>query len=202
MKRLLLLLLMPCFVQAQSDASLPAAVGELSWRSMPTVAREHTGTIQISKGGITFEHSGKVVKGTIELDMRSIKSLNTESGASAKDFEERMRSADFFSTADFPNATISFVGKRYDLNPFEKNRFGITLSVTVKGNSDTLNLPATITMSDKGKLILKATVPMNRAKQDTQQASVFSFMSLKDEVVANELEIIITIDIKAAGSGC
>lgn len=192
-------MLLPCFVQAQSGAPLPATIGELTWRSMPTVAREHTGSIQILKGEISFEHNGRVVKGDIELDMKSIKSLNSESKSAAKDFEDQMSSSNFFSTEDFPKATISFAGTRFDLVPFQQTRFGLSVLVTLKSNTETMNLPATVIIDEKGILTLKASVPLNRTKQGVQQASVFSLISLKDEVAANELEIIITIDLKAAG---
>lgn len=199
MKKLLLLLLIPCFVQAQSDSLLSAPMGELTWRSMPTVAREHTGSIQISKGGITFEFNGKIVRGDIELDMKSVKNFNAESNVSAKGFEDKMSSAKFLATEEFPKATISFVGTRYDFNPFNQTTFGLTVLLTVKGSTERMNLPATIRIDDKGILTLKTIVPLNRTKEDVQQASVFSFISLRDEVAANDLEIIITIDLKAAG---
>ncbi len=174
-------------------------VGELSWRSMPTLAKEHTGSIQILKAGFSMNEEGKLVKGDFVLDMRSITCHNGESKELAKDFENHLKSSDFFWTEKFHEAKVSFIGSWYGFNPIESNQYSLTVLLQFKDDARTLYIPAKIVVNENGVLEIKTKLSVDRKHQKTTQTSSASFISSKDEIIVDELEISILIDLRAIG---
>lgn len=197
MKRLLFFLLLPCLVQAQSNTPVTNIVGELSWKSLPTIVNAYTGSIQISRGVVGFEQEGRIVKGELQLDTKSLKRKKTEAKSSIEDIQLRAKQKNSLMPENSSTATIRFIGVRYDLCNADPSRFGLALSFVMNDQTETINLPATLGIDKEGYLTLKAFIPMSESKKN-EQSSIFTFISLENETT-KEIEIVITIDLKTAG---
>ena len=191
---------MPYLAIAQAPNTIPDVkpIGELLWRSMPTIAKEHTGSVKILKAGVTFEESGRLVKGDFVLDMKSISCQHAGSKELIQDFENHLKSSDFFWTDKFPEAKVSFIGSWYSFNPIESNQYSLAVLLQVKGDTKTMYLPARVVIDENGMLEIRTKLSVDRNLK-TNHTSNASFLSSKDEIIVDELEISIRIDLKAIG---
>jgi polyisoprenoid-binding protein YceI len=154
----------------------------LNWEGKK-VTGQHNGNVKLADGTLTVD-GNKLTGGTFEFDMNSITSLDlTDAGYNAK-FIGHMKSEDFFNTAKFP--TSKFVITK--VTPKGGNNFDITGNMTIKGISNAVTFPATVTMAGntvtaEGKAVL------DRTKYDIKYGSKSFFENIGDKAIYDDFTV-------------
>ncbi len=154
----------------------------LNWEGKK-VTGQHNGNVKFTDGTLTVD-GNKLTGGTFEFDMNSITSLDlTDAGYNAK-FIGHMKSEDFFNTTKYP--TSKFVITK--VTPKGGTNFDITGNMTIKGISNAVTFPATVTMSGNtvtanGKAVL------DRTKYDIKYGSKSFFENIGDKAIYDDFTI-------------
>lgn len=149
---------------------------------------EHNGNIQLSKGEIQVDNES-ITTGYIDIDMASIKDLDMPPSDGGKDLEEHLKSNDFFATDKFPMA-------RFEITKSEKIKdartggpnFDITGNLTIKGTTNSLSFPATITFNENG-IQAKAKFKFDRTKWNIHYNSGKVFSDVGDGAISDAIAI-------------
>jgi len=168
----------------------------VAWRGFKTyVQDEHLGTVNVQEG--TFEIAeGKLVGGTITMDMTSI--ICTDIGNERKRgyLERHLKSQDFFFVDSFPTAVFEIVEV---LDPSEATKYStVTGNLTLRGTTNSITFPAEISVGESGVKFMAPTFSIDRtlwgAKfHDRDDATIAE--SLKDDLIDHSIEL--TIKVKA-----
>jgi len=217
MKKLALMAALGLFVAScNSDKAAEATTGEaqevtangaaetvaldsgstVAWRGFKTyVQSEHLGTVNVQEG--TFEVAdGKLVGGTITIDMNSITCTDLEDEGKRGYLEGHLKSQDFFFVDSFPTAVFEIVEV---LEPSEANKFStVTGNLTLRGTTNSITFPAEISAGESGVKFMAPTFSIDRtlwgAKfHDRDDATIAE--SLKDDLIDHSIEL--TIKVKA-----
>ncbi len=147
------------------------------------VTGQHTGAIAISSGEIITE--GKVAKqGSFEIDVNSITVTDiTDKDGNAK-LVGHLKSDDFFATEKFPKAAF-VIGS---ISPKSGNEYTVKGKLTIKGITNDIEFPATIT-NDGKQVLANAKIIVDRSKFDIRFRSKSFFENLGDKVIYDEFEL-------------
>src|SRR5690242_14887822 len=146
-KLIIVLLLLPaiCFSQTERRFEASTSESKVIWEGKNFGgAGSHEGTLQISSGYLLLKNS-EVIKGDFELDMKSIRNTDQRDEKGRRDLEEHLRSDDFFSVAQFPKAFFSIT--KVVPVALKPNQYTITGFLGIKGITNVITFPATITLS-------------------------------------------------------
>ena len=217
MKKLALMAVLGLFVAScNSDKAAEATTGEaqevtangsgetvaldsgstVAWRGFKTyVQSEHLGTVNLQEG--TFEVAdGKLVGGTITIDMNSITCTDLEDEGKRGYLEGHLKSQDFFFVDSFPTAVFEIVEV---LDPSEATKYStVTGNLTLRGTTNSITFPAEISVGESGVKFMAPTFSIDRtlwgAKfHDREDATIAE--SLKDDLIDHSIEL--TIKVKA-----
>jgi len=175
--------------------SIDAAKSIVEWKGTKPTG-EHIGTINLQQGKIIVK-DGNLVAGKFTLDMTSIVNKDLTDAEWNKKLVDHLNSADFFSTAQFPESTFEITGtKPYDGAVVEGSAqptHWITGNLTIKGISKSITFPASIQMDNT---MFMATTPqfvIDRTEWNIQYQSRKFFDDLKDKFIYDEIGLKITI---------
>ena len=217
MKKLALMAALGLFVAScNSDKAAEATTGEaqevtangagetvaldsgstVAWRGFKTyVQSEHLGTVNVQEG--TFEVAdGKLVGGTITIDMNSITCTDLEDEGKRGYLEGHLKSQDFFFVDSFPTAVFEIVEV---LDPSEATKYStVTGNLTLRGTTNSITFPADVVVVEEGVKFMAPTFSIDRtlwgAKfHDRDDATIAE--SLKDDLIDHSIEL--TIKVKA-----
>ncbi|MEL0026530.1 MAG: YceI family protein, partial [Schleiferiaceae bacterium] len=204
MKKLALMAALGLFVAScNSDKAAEATTGEaqevtangagetvaldsgstVAWRGFKTyVQSEHLGTVNVQEG--TFEVAdGKLVGGTITIDMNSITNTDIEDEGKRGYLEGHLKSQDFFFVDSFPTAVFEIVEV---LDPSEATKYStVTGNLTIRGTTNSITFPADVVVGEEGVKFMAPTFSIDRtlwgAKfNDRDDATIAE--SLKDDL--------------------
>lgn len=159
---------------------------KLTWTARK-VTGQHTGNISVNKGSLSLDNN--VLKsGSFELDTRTITNTDlTDPAANAK-LIGHLKSDDFFAVEKHPAAGFVITS----VTPKGGNDYDIAGKLTIKGITNDINFPATITV-DKGKLTAKANLKVDRTKYDIKFRSKSFFENLGDKVIYDDFDLDIAL---------
>ncbi|MGA0196896.1 MAG: YceI family protein [Schleiferiaceae bacterium] len=168
----------------------------VAWRGFKTyVQSEHLGTVNVHEG--TFEVAdGKLVGGTITIDMNSISCTDIEDEGKRGSLEGHLKSQDFFFVDSFPTAVFEIVEV---LDPSEATKYStVTGNLTLRGTTNSITFPADVVAGEEGVKFMAPTFSIDRtlwgAKyHDREDVSIAE--SLKDKLIDHSIEL--TIKVKA-----
>jgi len=138
------------------------------------------GTLKIQSGNLSVDIDGVLVAGTATADMQSIIVTETGIRGGLNGLAGDLVSDRFFDVATYP--TASFIMKEIS----EMNRKGeavIMGDLTIKGISQTVQVPATFSMINNKKIILDADMTFDRTKFSITFGSGNFFSDLGDKVI-------------------
>ncbi len=161
----------------------------LTWTGKK-VTGQHTGTIAIASGELTAE--GKIIKdGTFEIDLNSLAVSDIKDPKDNSKLVGHLKSEDFFAVSKYPKANfvIGFI------SPKSGNDYTIKGKLTIKGKTNEIEFPATIT-NDGKSITATAKIIVNRAKYDIRYGSKSFFDNLGDKVIYDDFEL----DLKLVAS--
>ena len=188
MKKLLLLLLLPCWLQAQQTTPISLEKSVLNWEGKPLVGTGHTGTIQFKSGFIATNESGKITGGEFVLDMLTIKNTDIKEENSARDLETHLGSDDFFSVEKFPLASFTIISALPSLLFPDQDLYMVKGMVTIKGISHAISFPAKIVRKN-GILETTAKFSIDRTKWGIQYQSPSVLSTVQDGLISDEITI-------------
>lgn len=153
----------------------------------------HYGTISLTNGEL-FMAENEDIKGFFEIDMHSIQTLDMKADNGGTDLTNHLKSDDFFSVDQYSTARFEILdGKKIKDAPLGKANYEITGNLTIKGITNPIKFPATISMED-GTLKASAKFKFDRTKWNIRYNSGRFFDDVGDGAISDgigmEIEII------------
>ena len=165
-----------------SNFKVNAAKSSLKWFASK-VTGKHDGQIKLTSG--TLNTNGKMVTGgSFEIDMNSITCRDIEDKETNGNFIGHMKSADFFDAGNHKTASFEI----QKVVPKSGNEFEVTGKMTIKGISNEISFPATITNTGK-EIRAKAKITLDRTKWDIRYGSGKFFEGLGDKIIHDDFVI-------------
>jgi polyisoprenoid-binding protein YceI len=162
---------------------------KIFWRGKK-VAYRHYGTINLA-GAKLFVKDGQLTGGKVELDMNSIVDLDLTDPAKNAELVGHLKSDDFFSVAQHPNAVLEIVS----VAPGENGMSNLAANLTIKGITHQIAFPVKVSVS-ADKLTAKALFSIDRAKWDVRFNSGSFFENLGDKLILDDIDF--SLDLVAA----
>ncbi|PIR45079.1 MAG: lipid-binding protein [Candidatus Vogelbacteria bacterium CG10_big_fil_rev_8_21_14_0_10_51_16] len=151
----------------------------LTWRGSKPFVDNYTdaGTVAVSGGSFTV--AGGLAVGEVTLDMATIVATETFIGKN-DGLTAHLKTVDFFDVEQFPTAT--FLLSALVLQAEDTNSYLAEGSLTMKGISQQISFPATISLSDNTAHVL-ATTTLDRTLWDIRFGSGKFFENLADNTI-------------------
>jgi len=147
------------------------------------VTGQHTGTIGISSGELIGE--GKSIKeGSFEIDVNSLTVTDIADPGSNAKLVGHLKADDFFGVSKFPKATFAISS----ISPKSGNDYTVKGKLTIKGKTNDIEFPATIT-NDGKKVTANAKIVVDRTKFDIRYGSKTFFENIGDKAISDEFEL-------------
>ena len=155
---------------------------QLNWYASK-VTGKHNGTVNLASGSV--ESDGKtIIGGSFDIDMTSIlvKDIPADNEMNGK-LLGHLKSDDFFSVDKHKTA-------RFEIMKVVPNgkEFQVAGKMTIKGITNEISFPATISTSDKG-VTAKAKITLDRTKWDVRYGSNKFFEGLADKAIHDDFVI-------------
>ncbi len=171
-----------------SSFKVNAAKSSMKWFASK-VTGKHDGQIKLTSG--TLNTNGKMVTGgSFEIDMNSMTCRDIEDKETNGKFLGHLKSPDFFDAGNHKTASFEI----QKVVPKSGNEFEVTGKMTIKGISNEISFPATITNTGK-EIRAKAKITLDRTKWDIRYGSGKFFEGLGDKIIHDDF--VIDLDLVA-----
>jgi polyisoprenoid-binding protein YceI len=171
-----------------STYKVNTAKTSLKWYASK-VTGKHDGTINLANGTLTT--NGKsLTGGNFEIDMNTIVCKDLTDKETNGKLIGHLKSDDFFSVEKHKTAKFEIM----KVVPKAGNEYTIAGKMTIKGITEEISFPATITTTDK-EVKAKAKITLDRTKWDIRYGSGKFFEGLGDKVINDDF--IIDLDLVA-----
>lgn len=159
------------------------------------VTGKHNGTVLLRSGSIEAT-GGRLTGGAFVVDMTSIKNDDLKDADYNAKLVGHLKSDDFFSVEKHPTATfkITSVAPVKDVEAGKPN-YTVNGDLTIKGITNRISFPATVTMSG-GQVTALGTITVDRAKFDVKYGSNSFFDNLGDKAISNDILINVSVVAK------
>lgn len=164
---------------------IAVAQSNIDWTGRK-VTGSHYGTIALKQGTLTVS-DGKLTGGAFIVDTTSIKVLDVTDPATNAQFTGHLASADFFSSAQYPEA---------DFEITSVNNHHIAGNLTIKGITRPVGFDASLnitgdTLTASGKIVI------DRTQFGIRYRSGNFFRNLGDTLIYNDFDLNVNITAKA-----
>jgi len=169
----------PLAAEFDGEYLVQSEESQITWEGRKPFVEKYvdSGTLVIKNGSFVVADGG--VSGEIVLDMTTIAAVKTMVGKPG-DLTNHLKSDDFFAVEKFPTATFN-LEKLEVLNEggavYQANG-----SLTVKGITNPIAFPATITLSENTARVV-ATISLDRTLWDVRYGSGKFFEDLADSTI-------------------
>ena len=170
--------------------SVSVADSNVEWKGYK-VTGEHSGTIEVKSGDLTFGNNGSLTGGTIVIDMASIKCTDLE-GEWAGKLEGHLKSADFFGVENYPTAKLVITKVAPKGTPGD---YKVTGDLTIKETTKEVRFYAHLNENDSG-LTATADLKIDRTDFDVRYGSGSFFDNLGDKTIYDEFDL--KVNLRAA----
>jgi len=171
-------------VNGQQRMSADTAKTKLNWLG-EKVTGQHTGTIKLQSGWITFSDN-KIVSGEFLINMASLK--DDESNAR---LEGHLKSDDFFSVGKFPVSKLVLKGS----DSFEKGSAVVRGELTIKGVTKPVEFKAAMQKKDDGTWFY-SNIVIDRTNYSIKYGSGSFFDNLGDKTIYDEFKLKVALNVK------
>lgn len=141
------------------------------------VGGEHTGNLKVKSGSFSVEN-GMVTKGEFVVDMTSLTCTDLKDAGSNQSLVGHLKSADFFDTGKFPEATLVIASSAKADGDFYEAKG----TLTIKGISQPYTFRYAFRVDD-GLFVAMSNMQVDRAKFNVQYGSESFFKNLGDKVI-------------------
>src|SRR5690606_23346661 len=156
---------------------------QIEWAGGKIAGGGHTGTIDL-EDGLVYAENGKVTLGKFVIDMNTIASTDLTDETRKADLEAHLKGTaegkenDFFNVTEFPVATFELVTVKEDST--------IVGNLTMKGKTNSIEFPATVTVTDNEITINSAEFDIDRTKWGVNFNSGSVFGDLAKESIIKD----------------
>ena len=169
--------------------SISAEDSNVAWKGYK-VTGEHTGTIKVKSGDLTFGENGALTGGKIVIDMTSIKVTDLE-GEWAGKLEGHLKSGDFFGVEKFPTAELVITKVAAKGTPGD---YKVTGNLTIKETTKEIRFYAHLDETG-GNINATADIKIDRSDFDVRYGSGSFFDNLGDKTIYDEFDL--SVNLKA-----
>lgn len=155
------------------------------------VTGAHNGIIAIQSGELKF-NNGKLAGGSFVIDTTKIEILDVKDPATNAQFAGHLASDDFFSSEQFPEASLKITA----VEAKTAIRHAITGDLTIKGITHPIQFDLDISMQ-ADNLIAAAKLSVERTKYNMKFRSGNFFQNLGDTLIYNEFELQVNLTAQA-----
>ena len=171
-------------LNAQKKLTADAGKTQLQWLG-EKVTGQHTGTINLKSGWLTWENN-KITSGEFIIDMTSLK----DSESNAK-LETHLKSDDFFGVQKFPTSKLTITGS----TSFDKGTATVTGNLTIKENTNPVEFRAAMKKEADG-LWFYTNIPIDRTKYNVRFGSGTFFDNLGDKTIFDDFKLRVNLLVK------
>ena len=168
---------------AVGNYTISTSSSELSWIGKEITTKIHTGTIDIQNGNLEID-SDSLITGQVSMNMSTINVTDLE-GRSKEYLEKHLKSGDFFSITDHPNAILNFKSKKYHS---KDNKITFDGQLSIKSITHPITFEAFL---EEGSSLInaKASFSFDRTKYDVKFRSGSFFTDLGDKLILDDISI-------------
>ena len=155
----------------------------INWTATKAIGNGHTGNAKLTNGTLKIK-DGKLVGGSIELDMNSIAPTDLEGEKKAK-LESHLKTNDFFEVEKFPTGNFEIAS----VTPVSDNpdiTHNITGNLSMKGISKSVTIPANIAIAENEISAVTPNFTINRTDWGIQYNSGI-LGTAKDKIINDEV---------------
>ena len=162
--------------------SLDLLKSNLSWVGKEITTKTHTGTIDIKSGNIKVGNDGDI-SGEVLLEMKTIIVTDLE-GRSKEYLEGHLKSEDFFSVLEHPEAKLTFKNNSEILN----NKITFDGELTIKSLSEKVEFEVLLSKGSPN-IHADASLTFDRTKFDVRYRSGLFFSDLGDKLILDNIDV-------------
>jgi len=166
----------------------------VAWRGFKSyVASEHVGTIGVQEGTFAVLE-GKVVGGSITIDMNAIVNTDLEDEGKNAYLVGHLKSQDFFFVDSFATSVFEIVEVKDAAA--EGTNSVVVGNLTLRGVTNSIEFPANIAVSEGSVSFAAPTFSIDRTKwgvkfHDSEDATIAE--SLKEDLIDHSIELTISV---------
>lgn len=180
--------------EGSTSYTVDAGNSIVNWRGSKA-AYDHHGTIDITAGSLAVA-DGKLVAGSFEIDMTSIKDLDLEDAEKNGKLVGHLMSDDFFNAEAYPTSTLAIT----KVAPVEGNNYMVSGNLTIRDKTHQITFPAKIEVA-ADQVSAKAMFSIDRSKWDVKFNSGTFFVDMAaDKIISDEIDFSIDLVATPAGS--
>ncbi|MCS6904636.1 MAG: YceI family protein [Bacteroidia bacterium] len=149
----------------------------------------HEGSLNFSSGEMKVENYS-IKGGKFEIDMNSLTCTDIKDKSLNQKLINHLRSDDFFSIEKYPKAIFEII--QVVPNPRAEaagNNYLVKGKLTIKGITQEIEFPATITFKDKGGITAFGDLKLDRTRWNIRYGSGKFFDNLGDKLIYDEFSV-------------
>lgn len=180
-------------VPTEGAVTYVVSEGAVAWAAQKAIGGGHEGEINIESGEFQV-NQGRVLSGKIVLDMSSTHVTDLEDAGQRNELETHLKSADFFNVKQFGKGTFVIDEVLPSNNP-DFNQV-ISGQLTLKGKSNTVNIPVKITINGNELSAISPPFEINRTNWGINFRSG-ALGTTKDKLIKDGVMLAFKIKAKA-----
>lgn len=179
-----LIILITTGLFAQSHHHIKSDQAKIKWTGKK-VGGSHWGYIKLKEGHLDMKDH-KITGGSFTIDMKSISNVDVESKKYNKKLVDHLRSDDFFSVKDYPEATLKIT----ESSDFENNEATVKGDLTIKGITKPIKFKV---KHEDHKLV--GNIVIDRSKYNVRYGSKSFFDNLGDKMIYDDFTLDVVIKL-------
>lgn len=165
-----------------NDVIVNQTSSTVKWTGSKASGSSHSGTIDISRGKLVFDH-GKLVGGEMIIDMNSIKNTDIKSEKKSQRLVDHLKNEDFFFVEKFPTAILKIVSAERKPD----NMYKVAADLTIKEITNRITFSTHLT-AKQNSFLATANIKIDRTKWDIKYGSGSFFENLGDRMILDDIE--------------
>ncbi len=180
------------FAQQEITFSANTKTSNVHWLGKKTTG-QHDGNVGLKSGSILF-NGNTPVTGEFVLDMKSITCNDIKNAEDNQGLVDHLKGKDFFDVDGSPESVLKIT--RFESGA-EANTYIVTANLTIKGITNAITFPATVTV-EKKKAKATASITIDRTKWNISYKSKSILGGLADKFIYDDIQFTVSLDLAAA----
>jgi len=171
---------------AEKTLKVDPKASTINWGAKK-VTGTHAGTVPLESGTLVIDND-KLKGGSFVADIKSLVVTDVTDKEMNGKLTNHLKSDDFFSVEKHPQAKLVISS----VTPKGGNAYDVTGKLTIKGITQDVKFPATVT-ADAKKVTANAKVAIDRTKYDIKFRSTNFFENLGDKAIDNDFTLDVSL---------
>ena len=147
----------------------------------------HNGSLKFKESKLFIDQAGNLAGGVFNIDMTTIANLDISDPDEKKDFEENMKSGNFFQVDSFPTAEFRIVAVTASKDSLTNAM--VDGELTIKSITKPLRIKAHVNIAENIMLIIIPEFIIDRTEWGINYNSKKIFSNLLDNLINDEIKI-------------